>query len=114
MLAFEKILPLWGKESFDSEFKRIIESMGVAELPLQAGLSSSNIALENDLKVIILKKYQADENYIVKVAVFYFGVVAGCNCADDPSPADTQNEYCEIEFTINAKTGEAVNKLLTA
>ena len=30
----------------------------------------------------------------VKAGIFYTGIIAGCSCADDPTPIDELNEYC--------------------
>ena len=54
-----------------------------------------------------------DEGFIhVKAGIFYSGIIAGCSCADDPTPVDEQNEYCEVQFEINKKTAEATVALL--
>lgn len=42
-----------------------------------------------------------------RVGVFFTGIIAGCSCADDPTPVDTQNEYCELRLTIAKATAEA-------
>ncbi len=49
----------------------------------------------------------------VKAGIFYKGVIAGCNCADDPSPIDEQNEHCVVQFLIDRLTAEASVTLLT-
>jgi hypothetical protein len=41
------------------------------------------------------------------VGIFFSGIVAGCSCADDPTPVEPQNEYCELRFEIARATGEA-------
>ena len=46
--------------------------------------------------------------------IFYTGVVAGCSCADDPTPVEEQHEYCEVLIEINRATAEAVIRLLPA
>ena len=47
-----------------------------------------------------------------RAGIFYTSIIAGCNCADDPSPVDEQTEYCEIQFEINKKTAETTVQLL--
>jgi hypothetical protein len=48
----------------------------------------------------------------VKLGVFYTGIIAGCNCADDPTPIDTQTEYALISLRIDKQTAEADFSLL--
>ena len=40
-----------------------------------------------------------------RVGVFFHGVIAGCSCADDPTPVEPQQEYCELELAIDRSTG---------
>jgi hypothetical protein len=49
----------------------------------------------------------------IKTGVFYTGIIAGCSCSDDPTPLDTQNEYCELIFTINKQTAETTVHLIS-
>jgi len=48
----------------------------------------------------------------VKAGIFYTGVIAGCSCADDPTPIDEQNEYCVVQFDIDRTTADATVTLL--
>lgn len=48
-----------------------------------------------------------------RAGIFYTGVIAGCSCADDPTPVDEQNEYCDVRVDIDKQTGEATIALLT-
>jgi hypothetical protein len=34
----------------------------------------------------------------VKAGLLYTGIIVGCSCADDPTPVDEINEYCEMQF----------------
>ena len=107
MLNFNSLLKYWGTPEFDSQFKKEVGNLTVKELPLQKGLSVSSIALDTTLKVLVLKKEEEEGILKVKAGVFYTGVIAGCNCTDDPSPMDEQSEYCEIEVSINKLRGDA-------
>ena len=97
----------WKTPDFDGVFKTEVGNLGVDQLPLQQGLSSSSIALDHDLNVVILHKREAGGTAVVKAGIFYFGVVAGCSCADDPTPAQEQNEYCELLIQIDLANGDA-------
>lgn len=79
---------------------------------MQQGLSTSSYATDSPRKVMIILVAD-DEGFIhVKAGIFYSGIIAGCSCADDPTPVDEQNEYCEVQFEINKKTAEATVALL--
>jgi len=107
MLDFQCLLSQWGSDNFDVEFKLLANKLTTHELPLQKGLSHSSIALDKNINTIIINTTKEDGYIKVKAGIFYFGVIAGCNCSDDPSPIDMQNEYCEVLFDINSKTGHA-------
>jgi hypothetical protein len=48
----------------------------------------------------------------VRAGVFFSAVIAGCSCADDPTPVDEINEYCESRVEIDRTTAEARLTLL--
>ncbi len=104
-------IPLESKE-FDQFLILELSQRGLGGLPLQQGLSQSSVALDDELSVVILGKHQDSTHIHVKVALFYTGIIAGCNCADDPSPADVQQEHCEIMASISKQTGDIETRLL--
>ena len=112
MIQIDNALPAWGTPEFDSILKMELEKLGVDQLPLQQGLTSSSFALDNNLAVVIINSSQNTETISVKAGIFYSGIIAGCNCADDPSPIDEQNEYCEIQLEIDRVTGETTVALI--
>ena len=112
MIQLKKILPAWGTPGFNSILKAELETLGVDQLPLQQGLTSSSFALDKNLAVIILRSSQNTDTISVKASIFYSGVLAGCSCADDPSPNDEQNEYCEVQLEIDRLTGETTVTLI--
>lgn len=81
-------------------------------MPLQQGLSSSSIALDDKISVVILATSDTPDNIVCKAGIFYTGLQAGCSCADDPAPLPEQAEYCEIQLTIARDTAEADIALL--
>lgn len=112
MIRLSKTLIAWGKPDFECVLKNEIEQLGAEQLPLQQGLSTSSYAMDNKLKVRIISV--ADEaNFIrAKVGIFYTGIIAGCSCADDPTPINENNEYCEVQLEINKMTAETAVMLL--
>jgi len=111
-INLRNVVDAWKTPEFNDILKTELEKMGVDELPLQRGLSFSNIALDTDLKVILLSSAETSSSIIVKASVFYTGLISGCHCADDPSPVDEQNEYCEIQLDIQKTSGNTIIGLL--
>lgn len=112
MINLKNILTEWGTPIFLEHIKIELNKLGVEHLPLQKGLSRSNIALDDNIKAIILNSSSKEKSIQVKAGIFYTGIVAGCNCSDDPSPIDVENEYCEVELDINKLSGDTSIKLL--
>jgi len=112
MIQLAKSLNAWGTPGFEDIFKAEVEQLGVDQLPLQQGLSSSSYVTDSPRKVLVMSV--ADENEFIRVTagIFYSGIIAGCSCADDPTPVDEVNEYCEVRFEIDKKTAETVVTLL--
>ena len=117
--AFEKMFKLtltlqaWNTSAFNTVFKKEIRSLTANYLPLQQGLSVSNYAITDNLSATVLKVEDNDKTLFVKAGLFYTGIIAGCNCADDPTPVDENNEYCEVLFSINKTTAETTVSLIS-
>ena len=95
----------WGQAELKQVFNHELRGLYVDALPLQQGLKQSSVALNHALSASILNAREVGDNYIIHAGLFYTGMVAGCNCADDPTPQDEVNEYCEVIFTIDRRTG---------
>jgi len=112
-INLKNVVSEWGCSNFHSIIKSELEQLDIDQLQLQKGLSFSNFALNTDVKIIILNSTIKDKIISIKAGVFYTGIVAGCNCSDDPSPIDKQNEYCEILVSINNESGNTTIDLVT-
>lgn len=99
-------LRAWGTAEFPATLK--CELAGHAdELPLQQALAGTSAVADEAVTVVLLAA-QADETTIhVKTGIFFAGILAGCSCADDPTPVEAQTEYCELQLTIDRATGNA-------
>lgn len=86
--------------------------MDPALLPLQQGLSQSSYSIGANLKAIIISVTEGDGFVRAKTGIFYTGIVAGCSCADDPTPVDELTEYCQVQFDIDKTTAETTVTLL--
>ena len=112
MIRLTKTLNAWGSASFEAVLKAEIEQLDAGLLPLQQGLSSTSHVTDSPHQAIIMR-VSDDEDFIrVKAGIFYSGIIAGCSCADDPTPIDEQTEYCEVQIEINRMTAEATVVLL--
>jgi len=68
--------------------------------------------LGENLSVMIIGTSEAPDYIRVKAGVFYTSIIAGCSCADDPTPIDELSEYCEVQFDINRLTANTQVSLL--
>lgn len=105
-------LQAWGTPAFRDALKAEIARLGPADLPLQQGLSGSSYATDTPPEAVILGVTDAGNRLRVKAGLFYAGIIAGCSCADDPTPVDEQTEYCEVLLEIDKGSGEATVTLL--
>jgi len=115
-LNLSLLLPLWGRADFIPRLTHILENLSetdsLAVLPLQQGLTQSSMALTKNIKIILVKCQEAPETYTTTGHIFYYGVVAGCNCADDPSPIEPIPEYCAFSLSINKQNGDSQISLI--
>jgi hypothetical protein len=104
MLRFTNALNAWGTPEFDAILKQTIEQLTGEQLPLQQGLTSSSHALDDKIRAVVISAVDEGDVIRAKAGIFYTGIIAGCNCADDPSPVDAENEYCEVQLDIDKST----------
>lgn len=102
--------------SINSDISRVFK-IEVAELdhrllPLQKGLSQSSYVSNEKVSALILNISETSLRHEIKASIFYTGIIAGCSCSDDPTPMDTQNEQCDMLFSINKLTAETTAVLL--
>jgi hypothetical protein len=112
VIRFAAALRAWGTPEFNGVLKREIEELEAARLPLQEGLTSSSHALHDRVSAMIIDAADAGTVIRAKAGIFYIGIVAGCSCADDPTPVPEQNEYCVVQLTIDKTTAETTLRLL--
>lgn len=112
MIKLPLSLQAWHTKLFNDVFKKEIKSIDASYLPLQQGLQHSSIANGENVSAIILNSVDDIDSIIVTAGLFYTGIIAGCNCADDPTPVDEINEYCEVLFRINKVTAVTTVSLI--
>jgi hypothetical protein len=104
MIRFTDALHAWGTPEFSAILKQAIEQMTGEQLPLQQGLTSSSHALDDKLEAVIISVVDEGRFVRARAGIFYTGIIAGCNCADDPSPVNEEREYCEVQLDIDKST----------
>ena len=112
MIRLTKALDAWGTPDFGDILKKEVAQLGSGQLPLQQGLSTTSYAIDNKLEVMIIGVSEEAGFIRVKAGVFYAGIIAGCSCADDPTPVEEISQYCEVRLDID-KTAETTVALLT-
>jgi hypothetical protein len=108
MLHLVKTLQAWEHESFiDTLGKELIE-LDPDHLPLQQCLSQGSHVLHDEGYKVMLLNQSADRQSIrLTIGIFFSSVIAGCSCADDPTPMDTCSEYGELLIIIDRQTAQA-------
>lgn len=114
MIRLPNALSAWGTPEFQEILKREIEQLDAAHLPLQQGLSFSSHVTDRPFQAMAIAVREEAGVIRVKAGIFYTGVIAGCSCADDPTPIDEQNEYCVVQFDIDRATANTTVTLLAA
>lgn len=113
MFYLPKTLMAWQTDEFNSELKKEIVTIDSNLLPLQEGLQHSSYAIADKLSITVLTISEIDNNILVKAGLFYTGIIAGCNCADDPTPVEEYNEYCDVLLKIDKNTAATTVNLVS-
>lgn len=112
MIQLSKTLLSKGGTELERALKEELEAIALDALPLQAGLSRSSAVGSSPPCVIVLHHETHAATIEVKLGVSYAGIIAGCACADDPTPVDEIAEYCELQLSIDRGTGAAIAALI--
>ncbi len=104
-------LDAWGSKHFRQTCKSELEQLHVHQLPLQQALRLGSHVVEKPLGAMLLTASESATHVELKVGIFFTSLIAGCSCADDPTPLEEQNEYCEMAFTIDKNTATADARL---
>ncbi len=112
MIRLTKTLNAWGTPDLKDILKKEIEQLDAGQLPLQQGLSTGSYAIDGKLNAMIIGVFEEAGFIRVKAGIFYSGIIAGCSCADDPTPINEESEYCVVQLDINKQTAETTIALL--
>ena len=112
MIQLAQSLQSWPGPSFERVFKAELMAVAVHRLPLQQGLRHGSHAMEEGIELGLLGASESDDTLRIQLGVHFRSVIAGCNCADDPTPADTLAEYCTLLVEIDRQSAVATIRLL--
>lgn len=107
MPRLTRTLQAWGTEGFEATLRAELSALDAGQLPLQAGLTTGSVVTDAPRTVMVLGAREAGECLEAKAGIFYSSVIAGCSCADDPTPVAENAEYCEVEIHIDRITAQA-------
>lgn len=106
-MRFRRSLDAWGTADFEAVLKQEIAQLDATLLPLQQGLSVGSHVTDGPHSATIIRMCADEGGIHVKAGIFYASIIAGCSCADDPTPISENAEYCEVWFDIDRETAEA-------
>jgi hypothetical protein len=112
LIALPRALAAWCSPGFAATLAAELQGLPPGSLPLQQGLRSGSVALEDGIGFSLIAAGSDAAHIDLRVGVFYSGIVAGCNCADDPSPVEPVPEYCELALSIDRATAQARVRLV--
>lgn len=112
MIRLPESLSAWGTPEFREVLKREFERVEAVHLPLQQGLARSSHVSERPFAVILLGTHEEAGRIQIKAGISYSGIIAGCSCADDPTPLDELTEYCVVQISIDRTTADTTVTLL--
>ncbi len=111
ILALTRSAAAWTGPSFEATLIEELQALGPSHPSLQpllqAGLTQTSAVAEAPLGIQVLSSSPAVGRIRMHLGVFYAGIIAGCSCADDPTPVGTITEHCELLLDIDPATGEA-------
>lgn len=110
-VQMERARNAWETDAFEATLKEELAQLDAGSLPLQQGLSHSSYACDEDIRVVMISAAETAGTICVRAGIFYSGIIAGCSCADDPTPVDRCPEYCEVRVEIDTQTAGAVISL---
>jgi len=103
-IRLDKALKAWGTPDFADVLKQELVQLGADQLPLQQGLSTGNYVADEPITVVVNRIAESGDVIRVTAGIFFKGVIGGCSCTDDPTPASDINEYCEVQLDIDKAT----------
>ncbi len=92
--------------------KADLEALPSGLLPLQQALRQGSVALYQDLHPVVLSVDSGPDTHELVCTLFFSSLVAGCQCADDPSPEERLAESARLRILIDARDASAEIRLI--
>lgn len=112
MLRLSEAVQAWGSAEFESVLLAQLEGLDAQALPLQQAVSQGSYVTDKPFRVMYINAGNQAGYLHAKVGIFFTSIIGGCQCADDPTPPDELNEYCELQIDIHLASGQARINLL--
>lgn len=106
MIRLELSLRAWGTPEFEGVFKQELAQVGNHVLPLQQALSVGSHVTDKPPTVMVISAVEMPTIIRIYVGIFFTSIIAGCSCADDPTPMSEYPEHCELEVQIDRVSAE--------
>lgn len=107
MNSLRRSVAAFGTPDFAAALRADLAALGPDALGLQQALTAGSTAVCDGIDVMLLRQTESSDGLQVRIGVFFTSILSGCACADDPTPENTHSEYCEIDITIDRRTGMA-------
>lgn len=106
LMRLRDTLAAWDTPDFEAAFKREVESRGAPGLPLQRCLAVGSHVLPHPVSVTLLGAEASGGVLHIRAGVFFTSTIAGCSCADDPSPSNELSEYGVLHLEVDMATAD--------
>ncbi|MCK5697120.1 MAG: glucosamine--fructose-6-phosphate aminotransferase [Gammaproteobacteria bacterium] len=110
MTQLIKSLQAWGFENFKKTLKQEMEGLNNDLLPLNKATCQGGVADDSNIAVLVNSIMTTDTHLQINTGIFFYEIIAGCNCNDDPV---AENTYCEVLVSINRTNAETEFILLS-
>lgn len=106
MIRLELSLRAWGTPEFEGVFKQELAQVGNHVLPLQQALSVGSHVTDTQPTVMVISSVETPTTIRIHAGIFFTSIIAGCSCADDPTPMSEYPEHCELAVEIDRVSAE--------
>ncbi len=108
MIRLEQSLRAWGTPEFEGVFKQELAQVGNDALHLQQTLVTGSHVTDAPPTVMVIRVEETPASIRIYAGIFFTSIIAGCSCADDPTPLGEYTEHCEMAVEIDRATAEAL------
>lgn len=100
-------LAAWSDADFSSVLEAELAALPAGVLPLVRAMSQGSAPGSSPIRITLLGRDSDGEKKVLNVGVFFTSIIAGCSCADDPTPVEELPEYAQLCLIIDPVSGAA-------